>query len=57
VAAAASRIDVVRRSLERMLLVPAAELPGQILPIGDFSRIIPTMIEKAQQLLQDSHDH
>ena len=32
VAAAASRIDLVRRSLERMLLVPAAELPGQILP-------------------------
>ncbi len=57
VAAAASRIDVVLRSLERMLLLPAAELSRQILPIGDFSRIIPTMIEKAQRLLQDSRDH
>jgi predicted nucleotidyltransferase component of viral defense system len=57
VAAAASRIDVVLRSLERMLLLPAAELSRQILPIGDFSRIIPTMIEKARRLLQDSRDH
>ena len=56
VAAAASRIDVLDRSLERMLRLPIDELPGQILPLGDFYRIIPTMIEKARRLLQDSRD-
>ena len=56
VVAAASRIDVLDRSLERMLLLPTDELPGQILPIGDFYRIIPTMIEKARRLLQDCRD-
>jgi predicted nucleotidyltransferase component of viral defense system len=57
VVAAASRKDVVSRSLERMLLTPIDELPRQILPLGDFYRIIPTMIEKAQRLLQDSLGH
>jgi len=57
VAAAASRIDVVLRSLERMLPLPAAEMSRQILPIGNFSRSIPIMIEKAQRLLQNSRDH
>jgi len=52
VAAASSRIDILDRSLERMSQRPADELPGQILPIGEFSRIIPSMIEKARRLLQ-----
>ena len=57
VAAAASRIDVLSRSLERMLSVPRDELSAQILPIGDFHHIIPIMIEKAQRLLQEARDH
>jgi hypothetical protein len=57
VAAAASRIDVLSRSLERMLSVPRDELSAQILPIGNFDHIIPIMIEKAQRLLQDARDH
>jgi predicted nucleotidyltransferase component of viral defense system len=56
VAAAASRIDVLDRSLERMLLVPGDELPRQVLPIGDFYRIIPTMIEKVRRLLRDNRN-
>lgn len=55
-AAAASRIDILDRSLERMSRLPIDELPGQILPIGDFHRIIPDMIERARTLLQDSRD-
>ena len=56
VAAASSRIDILDRSLERMSQRPADELPGQILPIGEFSRIIPSMIEKARRLLQDGRE-
>jgi predicted nucleotidyltransferase component of viral defense system len=56
-ASAASRIDVLSRSLERMLSVPRDELSAQILPIGNFDHIIPIMIEKAQRLLQDARDH
>jgi hypothetical protein len=54
-AAAASRLDIVDRSLERMSLRPTDELPRQILPIGRFERIIPNMIEQARSLLRDHH--
>jgi predicted nucleotidyltransferase component of viral defense system len=52
-AAAASRLDIVDRSLERMLALPTDELHGQILPIGRFEGIIPDMIEHARRLLRD----
>jgi hypothetical protein len=55
-AAADSKIDILDRSLERMLRLPAGQLSEQILPIGDFYRIIPAMIEKVRRLLQDSRD-
>jgi len=55
-AAAASKIDILDRSIERMSRLPADQLAGQILPIGGFYSIIPTMIDKARRLLQDSRD-
>jgi hypothetical protein len=56
VAAAASNIDILDRSLERMLRLPAGQMSEQILPIGDFYRIVPTMTERARQLLRDSRN-
>jgi predicted nucleotidyltransferase component of viral defense system len=55
-AAAASKIDILDRSIERMSRLPTDQLAGQILPIGGFYSIIPTMIDKARRLLQDSRD-
>jgi hypothetical protein len=51
-AAAASNHDLLMRRLEQLSQLPPDKLAEGILPIGDFSRIIPGMIEAARRLIQ-----
>jgi predicted nucleotidyltransferase component of viral defense system len=51
-AAAASRHDLLTRRFEQLSQLPLDMLAEGILPIGDFSRIVPGMIEAARRFMQ-----
>jgi hypothetical protein len=51
-AAAASNHDLLTRRLEQLSQLPPEKLAEGILPIGDFSRIMPGMIEAARRFMQ-----
>jgi nucleotidyltransferase AbiEii toxin of type IV toxin-antitoxin system len=51
-AAAASQHDLLARRLEQLSQLPLDMLAEGILPIGDFSRIVPGMIEAARRFMQ-----
>jgi predicted nucleotidyltransferase component of viral defense system len=53
-AAAASNHDLLTRRLEQLSQLPLEKLAEGILPIGDFSRIMPGMIEAARRFIQDA---
>ena len=51
-AAAASNHDLLTRRLEQLSQLPPDKLAEGILPIGDFSGIMPGMIEAARRFIQ-----
>src|ERR1700719_3960038 len=51
-AAAASKRDILARRLDQISRLPPDKQAEGILPIGDFSRIVPTMIEAARRFVQ-----
>jgi hypothetical protein len=51
-AAAASKHDLLTRRFEQLSRLPQDMLAEGILPIGDFSRIVPGMIEAARRFMQ-----
>jgi Nucleotidyl transferase AbiEii toxin, Type IV TA system len=53
-AAAASNHDLLTRRLEQLSQLPLEKLAEGILPIGDFSRIMPGMIEAARRFMQSA---
>jgi predicted nucleotidyltransferase component of viral defense system len=53
-AAAASNHDLLTRRLEQLSQLPVDKLAEGILPIGDFSRVVPGMIEAARRFIQDA---
>jgi hypothetical protein len=53
-AAAASNHDLLTRRLEQLSQLPVEKLAEGILPIGDFSRVVPGMIEAARRFIQDA---
>jgi hypothetical protein len=54
-AAAAANHDLLRRRLEHLSRLPLDRLADGILPIGDFSRILPGMIEAARRFISPAH--
>ncbi len=53
-AAAAPNHDLLTRRLEQLSKLPPAKLGEGILPIGDFSRVVPGMIEAARRFVQET---
>jgi predicted nucleotidyltransferase component of viral defense system len=53
-AAVASKWDVLKRRFEQLSELPLDKLAEGILPIGDFCRIVPTMVESGRLLLQEA---
>ncbi len=53
-AAAASNQDLLTRRLEQLSQLPVGKLAEGILPIGDFSRVVPGMIEAARRFIRDA---
>jgi predicted nucleotidyltransferase component of viral defense system len=51
-AAAASKFDVLARRFEQLAEIPLDKQAEGILPIGDFYRIVPTMVETGRRLVQ-----
>jgi hypothetical protein len=56
-AAAASNHDLLTRRLEQLSQLPPDKLGEGILPIGDFSRIVPGMIEATRRFMQAAASH
>jgi len=52
--AAASKRGILVRRVEQLRRLPPDKLVEGVLPIGDFSGIVSTMIETAQQILRDA---
>ena len=53
-AAAASNQDLLTRRLEQLSQLPVGKLADGILPLGDFSRVVPGMIEAARRFIRDA---
>jgi predicted nucleotidyltransferase component of viral defense system len=53
-AAAASKCDVLKRRFEQLAELPLDKQAEGILPIGDFCRIVPTMVESGRRLVQEA---
>jgi predicted nucleotidyltransferase component of viral defense system len=53
-AAAASNHDLLTRRLGQLSRLPVDKLAEGILPIDDFSRVVPGMIEAARRFIQDA---
>lgn len=53
-AAAASQHDILIRRLGQLSQLPLDKLAEGILPMGDFSRIVPGMVEAARRFIRDA---
>jgi hypothetical protein len=56
VAAAASKQDVLQRRLQHLSGLRADDLGHDILPIGDFSRILPDMVARVRRFVETTAD-
>jgi hypothetical protein len=54
VAAASSRGDILARRFEQLSEWPLEKLNEGILPLGDYSRVVPTMVAAASRFVQDA---